>query len=82
MTAAIIWLVLWALIFVAVPAIAFVTFATVGGIGAVRSKTEGGKTGSAVAGFLIALIGGAVLWVVAAINAIIQLVTVIQLLTA
>lgn len=80
MTEAVIWLVVWALIFLAVPTIAAITFWTVGGIGAVKGKSEKSKTGAVVVGLLLALVGGGVLWIVALVNAILQLVTVIQLL--
>jgi hypothetical protein len=80
MTEAVIWLVIWALIFLAMPTVTVLTFIGLGGVGAVKAKTEKGKTRSVVAAFILVGLGGVIFWVVSAINAVIQLVTVIQLL--
>ena len=80
MTEAVIWLVVWALIFLAVPILGVITFLAIGGTGAVRAKTEKGKTGSGVVGFIVAAVGALALWVTAAVSGIIQIVTIIQLL--
>lgn len=82
MTAAIIGLVIWVLIFLAVPFLSVVVFTAIGGVGALKGKTDRSRTGAVIVAFIITVLGALTLWVLSAINAIVELVTIIQLLAA
>ena len=79
MTAAITWLVLWALILLAVPAITLILIYVVGAGASLSSKNGKPKTAPVVVGVLLAGAAGLTLWIIAAINTINQIVSVIQL---
>ncbi len=78
MTAAIIWLVLWFLIFAASGVVTFILLASTGF--ATSGAKEKDRTKTAVIGVILSVLIGGTLAVVGLINTIIQLVTVIQLL--